>query len=715
MGLPPTPTPITKRRYDNPPSLPRSLVTPSEFMETDEPVPSVQPKIQLQTQNPTQNPTQTQTQTQTQTLKYPHPARFMTPNQSAVTPQQRVTPNIVQTVASPVPSKQVQPSQTRPPPGPKMGFFTDRFERRPTVSSLPSSRSVQQIPPTQPQHQPETVQPQSRLPPDGVSSEYVESLERERARAINLQQALQTQDRLPQMAAQSSLSHQPIGSQYGRPVHSGLPERRTEAEERSVTPGPSAPLISRQGQNMFRSMNAMGSPAQTPILLHSSSFRPGSMNSPPRREEFPSGPVSAPSPAEPATNLAPVPPPAETRKTSNVMSLLNSEPEEPRPARPRMSEQNGPSLFSRTQSPAPQNLGSSTYQPRREVFNSTPVSRSDFERPSFTQSVSHIQTPSLQHERLTGGMMTPGGSRSEWTGRPPTSQPPLSGSPHTHPPTPLAVDNRSYFPSHRTSLLSGLNPQARPSPPPNSNHPYLQRHSRTPSLSQVINSAQAPNQGMQHLQQAPQPVPQPVPQNTSSIQPSSFAQHTSSIAGMQHMQAQEQNQIRHAHNVSIGSVPTVMHQRASQAQAPSEEEYYHMQRERQYHDEQAQARQEYENRHRMDMQRENEAHFQAQQQARQQEQRHFAQYQQGHQAVHSPHSQPYPAQGMSIREQSMREAQTAMQRDAMRRDGQIYQPETREHIPMARPHYEEESRYRYANGGRDNEYSGGRPPSYARR
>lgn len=715
MGLPPTPTPITKRRYDNPPNFPRVMTSEGfkTLMDVDEPSTSAQSPMQVQAQ----------------ALQYPQQSRFMTPNQSTPASQQRVVSNPTQVVASPGPNKQSQPGQTRsnPPPGPKMGFFTDSKERRPTVSSMPSNRSIHQSLQQNLQmhsQQQEPPPPPTRMPSEGQipSLEFMENLEREKARAMNIQaQALDriSQDRAPPVSPHQNLYHS-MGLQ--RSVHSSLPDRRPDLEDRPATPAASAPLVSRQGQQGFF-RNMISSPALTapsPITLNPTSFRPAPVPSPPKRDEHRPGSVPAHSPAQSVANLALVPPPAEARR-SNVMSLLNVDSEEPRTSKNRINDQSNSALFSRAQSPAPQAFtagsAASGSLPRRDVFSQTPVPRSEFERPSFAQTATHMPTPPLQqqqHERLSGTGMPQGGPRQDWTARPPTSQPPLSSSPH--PPTPLVPEARPYFPHHRTSVLGGLNSQNRhnPSPPPN-NHPFLQ-HSRTPSLGQSITSAQAQPQGVQHVSHAQGTAAQAVP--------NAYAQSPGPVNHMQQMQ--QQNHMRHSHNSSLGSLGPV-HANLHRRPINPEEEYFMQQQLHQQQQQQQQREREYQRgeqmrAERIDMERQQmDRHYQAQQQQQQQQQAQ-QQEQQNHYAAHyrpppqsmrQSHPQPFGSQspGLGIREQSRREAEN-MHRDAMHREGQRsrdpYQSEREEEEVMRRRYEENENQRQRYEQIRDGGYQGGR-------
>lgn len=707
MGLPPTPTPITKRRYD-PQILQRPGVSQSELMDVDDPVAGSQASMAASHAPPTQ---------------FSQASRFMTPGQQTSTPQSRVLSNPIQAAGSPVPGKLTHSSQARsnPPPGPKMGFFSEpSLERRPTMPSLPPSRTGQQglhmhsqQQRQQQQQQQQESSPQDRLPQEGSvpSLEFMENLEREKARAMSIQaQAFQPQDRAAQSSPHASV-YNPLGLPNPRSTQPVSQDRRTELDDRPSTPGLPAPAIPRPGQSMFRNMLGSPAPSAPSSLTLNPSFRPSTMPSPPKREDHRPGSVPAPSPASNPRSLAA--PPAEPRKTSNVMSLLNDEPAEPRPAKPRSGEQSSSSLYSRAQSPAPQSFGTSAmqpdYAPRRDMFSSTPVHRMDFERAHYAQPVPHAPTSSSQHERLSGGSLTTGGSRQDWGPRASISQSPLSSSPQ--PQTPLTSEARPFFSHHhRTSVLSGLNAQSRhnPSPPPNNNH-YL-HHSRTPSLSQVT-PASGQTHSLQHVHQSQTQGPQHV----ASSQANPYAP-TSGPSPLQYVQAQQQNQLRHAHNGSIG--PGMQRRHV--------EEDYTTQRERDFRreDQIRQERMDNERQH-MDRQildkqaREQDAQ-QYHAQMREREQIYGHQYRQAAPLAQQARAPSYSSQAMgsTLREQSAKDASASF-RDAMNREDQIRMrtqpPDVREYEAVVEQRrrqeqeerYQQEERYRHEQM-RDGGYSGGR-------
>lgn len=641
--------------------------------------------------------------------QFQHQYRFSMSTQPTSAPTQRVVPTPLQPNASPALSKPSIPAQPRASQasGPKMGFFSEsRLERRPTLQS--SERPVQQPSPSL-MHQQQPTPPsvvQQNL--SHLTSEFVKNLKEEQQRALSIQKRA-SQEHVPQVAHHPLF--QPHSAQTSAPNASpqlSMLERPIEREDRSGTPGLSSLANSRGGSAMFR--NILGSPGpipSPPVAMHPP-FRSAHVPSPPKREDYRPGSVPAPSPApsvvKPVLPSLPAPP-AEPRKTSNLASLLNSEPEEPRPKK-RVSEQGMPPF---TQSPTPSVLSvapsgpsTSIYPPRREVFNQTPSSRQEFEaRPVYPQPTSHAPTPSVQHEHMAGRSGTPvSGRQSDWGSRPSMAQNLTSSSPH--PPTPLEREVRPYF-SHRANL-AGLNQQSRsnPSPPPNA-HPYM-THSRTPSLGgRPMTPSQMQSQGssvMPHM--APAQTSQAQPQ---LMQPGLYG----GPSHLQQIQAHQKNQFHHRHNSSGGSSQSGLHQRQPsrgeemmrQQQQQQQEREFHINRERE---------------HRMEVDRqykEREAQFQAQQHQQQEHQR-YAQ----HRAAQPFPPQPLSAQPfVSLREQARIEADQSY-RDA--RDRERYEQEM--HNMRARMQQEEEERMRYDYRGPSNMmgrssaggYGGFPPPPHRR-
>ncbi|KAI4728721.1 hypothetical protein E4T49_03467 [Aureobasidium sp. EXF-10728] len=693
MGVPPTPTPINKRRYDNPgPSLPRTASgSQGEVMDID-PVPPTQPSTLSQSSS-----------------QFQHQYRFSMATQPTSAPPQRAAPTPLQPHGSPALSKpgpSAQPRASISASGPKMGFFSEsRMERRPT---LPGSERPAQQPSPSLMHQQQPTPPglmHQNL--SHLTSEFVKNLKEEQERALSIQKRA-SQEHVPQVG-QHPL-YQPLAAQTSAPTGSpqlSMLDRPLERDERSGTPGMPSLAHPRAGPAMFRNILGSPGPMPSPAVTMHPPFR-AHVPSPPKREEQPMyrpGSVPAPSPApsivKPAMSLT-TGPPAEPRKTSNLASLLNSEPEEPRQKK-RVADQATPF----TQSPTPSTLSvapsgptSTIFPPRREVFNQTPVSRQEYDgRASYPQPTSHAPTPAAQHELMTGRSGTPVGSRqSEWQSRPPMSQGLASSSPH--PPAPLERDVRPYF-SHRANLGS-LNPQSRanPSPPPNT-HPYM-NHSRTPSIGgRPMTPSQLQPQGPSGLSHMTQAQPAQAPSQVMQSNP--YAQPHGGPSHMQQVQTHQQNQYSHRHNSSGGSSHSGMHQRQpsrgeemsmlrQQQQQQQQEREFHMSRERE---------------HRMEVDRqykEREAHFH-----QQQEQQRFAQHRTPQPFQQQPLSGP-PPQMLSLREQARIEADQSY-RDARNRE----QYEQEMHIRRIQED-EERMRYDYRNPngmmGRSSTggYGGGFPP-----
>ncbi|THY61997.1 hypothetical protein D6C98_01742 [Aureobasidium pullulans] len=705
MGIPPTPTPINKRRYDNPgPILPRTASgSQGEVMDID-PVPATQPTAISQPSS-----------------QYQHQYRFSTSMQPTSAPPQRAAPTPIQpphgspALGKPSLSSQVRTNSTS---GPKMGFFSEsRMERRPTLQS--SERPARQPSPSLMHQQQPTPPGFMHQNLSNLTSEFVKNLKEEQERALSIQKRA-SQEHVPQVVQHSMF--QPLAAQTSAPNASpqlSMLDRPLEREERSGTPGMTSMPHQRAGPSMFRSIIGSPGPMPSPTVTMHPPFRSAHVPSPPKREEqlYRPGSVPAPSPApsvaKPVTSLT-TGTPAEPRKTSNLASLLNSEPEEPRQKK-RVSDQ-GVTPF--TQSPTPSTLSvapsgpsASIYPPRREVFNQTPVSRQEFETRSIYQPTSHAPTPSAQHDLMPGRSGTPVGSRqAEWQSRPPMGQNLTSSSPH--PPAPLERDVRPYY-SHRANLGS-LNPQSRanPSPPPNT-HPYMS-HSRTPSIGgRPMTPSQLQPQGpaaMSHMAQA-----QTAQAQAQIMQSNPYSQAHAGPTHMQQMHNHQQSQFSHRHNSSGGSSHGGLHQRQpsrgeemammrQQQQQQQQEREFHMSRER-------------EHRMGMDMDRqykEREAQYhQAHHQQQQQEQQRYGQ----HRTPQPFQQQPLsgPPQMLSLREQARIEADQSY-RDATNRER--YEQEM--HVRRMQDE-EERSRYDYRNPGgmmgrsSAGGYGGGFPPPPHRR
>ncbi|KAF4547964.1 Myb-like DNA-binding domain-containing protein 2 [Elsinoe fawcettii] len=417
LGPPPTPTPIIKRRYDNPPTAgTRPGTAQAEVVEEE-------------------------------------PGRFPT---SAPPPGPiRTAPTPLQTALATATAKAAAQNVPRPPqaPGPRMGFFSESAAQRPpTTQQPPTTRPPPQ--PVQAQQQSQSATPQRDF---GQQTAWYQNLLLEQERAIKLQaESARSNERVPQLPHQNVYPHL-------APQPPSQPEPARQVEEK----GPPAPPP-RPASGPMR--NVLGSPAPSiaapPPVMPPAQAHPGQNPSPPKMTGFrPSSvpvPVPAASPVQ-SSNLS-VNKPAEPRKTSNLASLLNSEPEEPRPIAKRMSDHSiqgvtrpqSPASIQRNPTPTSSVLGQ-----RRDTFGSNaPPPRFPYDRPAQTTPGPPAQP---KYESLWSNVAP--ARRDEW---PPRQQPP----PPSASPGPNALERQDRFYPHRSSALAQLNTPARanPSPPPHLTH-----------------------------------------------------------------------------------------------------------------------------------------------------------------------------------------------------------------------------------------------------
>ena len=318
MGAPPTPTPIVKRRYDNPPSaVSRSLASHGELLEVEDPIAAAAAAL---------------------ISRFPPPdVSTPVPQRAAPTPSQAALPTTSQKPQLPAAARSSQP------PGPKMGFFTEsRPEARSSIS-FAASRQMSQTPLPAAQDLQQARQQRER---SDIESNWYKNLLKEQERAITLQKDQEqrlSQERVPTLGQHHPSLYANLAPQPSRSLD--MP-RRQSGEERAPTPSGMTPMT-RPGLGAFRPM--VGSPqpsaSVTPVL--SAPMHPGPIASPPKNLGLRPSTVPAPSPAPTPAKLSA---PTEPRKTSNLASLLNSEPEDPRPKK-RVSDQTAP-LSTRPQSPA---------------------------------------------------------------------------------------------------------------------------------------------------------------------------------------------------------------------------------------------------------------------------------------------------------------------------------------------------------------------------
>ena len=526
IGPPPTPTPITKRKYDNPaPSAQRPLAPHTEMEIDDNGLP--QRGQALKHASPHQ---------------YQAQPRFTTSAQNTPVPAPRVAPSPLPVSTTPAPTPPQPPATGRPQQHPLGNRFTflpeSQSEPRPSAAAAPSFHATQDTPPRTQSSQ------TSRTASDAPDPHYIRNLIEERDRALRMQEQYTQQERIEQLQRQSSL-HRNLsqGSPLSQPLQHP-PDRKSIVDERP----PSPPQTNFPGSALGRpplgptSLGSFGAPPFS-SLSNRSAFNP----SPPRGEEPRPTSVSAAPPIPPPAASAP---PSEPKR-SNVLSLLNSEPEEPKPPK----RESLPSIPQRTISPVSQTyphtssttpLSSLSASRREPSFGQPSMPQSQFQHGPFGQQSSNPgpTPPSLKHEPSSSNSMPQ--PPKDWAVRA-LEQTGQQQSPST--PT-FERNVRPYFShsDHRSILGSSLGQtRAVPSPPPNQGIV----HSRTPSLTtQAREPPRAPLRSGLGSQQPAQPL-QPNPY--ASQQPLSFSQQPG---------GQAQNHAHHSQNNLLSNPFPSLHHRA---------------------------------------------------------------------------------------------------------------------------------------------------------
>lgn len=619
MGVPPTPTPIVKRRYDNlQPTAPRTLAPHGELVEGEDMASISSSAAPFASSR----------------------LAFATQPGSMATSQQRTLSNPSQAALAPSNSKQQNaPARPSQPPGPKMGFFSEsRTEHRPPPRPFAPARPV--LPPQSLSEE----QARKIQAAQNPHSDYLRSLVEEQERAIKLQE----EDRMSRDRVPLATGHLGFGGLQGKADDKPAYENRASTPTFSALPGARSSSL----RNILGSPTPSASVPQGP--LHSG-FSHSTHPSPPKTVGFrpssvPAGAVTQPPPSKLAA-------PPEPRKTSNLASLLNSEPEEPRP-RNRMSDHSVQSVVSRVPSPGigrnatPVNH-SVPPQQRRETFGqSAGPHRSIFDRQPLPPSQAPTPTPK-QEPGHWSSLPSASRSREEWMSRPGLPQSQQSGSPRQ--PT-IDREPRPFYSSHRASAFGSMDGQARvnPSPPPHAHPGY--GHSRNPSYNPTTQSGPGTQSGSQSASQHPQTRDQQ--QAGQILQPNPYAQPPGPAPHLQHLQQ------GHMQGSSIEQRHPGMHSRQI-----SREDDMARDHERAYRD-------------RFEMERrEREAQYHQQQEQQQQQQQHRYGAPPRPQPLHAPvhpASQPsypperpqsaYPSEHhrLSLREQAEREGQAIFRQERER-------------------------------------------------
>jgi serine/arginine repetitive matrix protein 2 len=234
--------------------------------------------------------------------------------------------------------------------------------------------------------------------------------------------------------------------------------------------------------------------------------------------EIPRTSTPAQAPSQPSST----PKPAEPRKASSLMSLLNPEPAPAEPKKPSEPPAPQPSRGPSTQ-PPPLVTNSGSVPPLAREHGDSPIGPGYPPRP-YSQSTTPSQyaPPSARPVDMPRDQPQPRDSWIRQSFQPPTrSHTPAAGSPHPQASQPPLTHDAGRYPpqapSYRAAAFAPLQPQSRgnPSPPPHS----MLSHSRTSSYS---HSSPAPTQSQPY----PPPAPPQSQQSAASgaiLQPNPYA------------------------------------------------------------------------------------------------------------------------------------------------------------------------------------------------
>ena len=385
-----------------------------------------------------------------------------------------MAPHSPATTLSEETSRSIHPQPGLPPrvSGPRMGYFHD--DRRDTVMSHATPRphdhslSSRQVNVSGPEIT--RMEPLPNQGYRGVEMHGSPLLSGQSAAGMSHQGYLQS---LAQTHAQPSslMSHDPHSRQPSLTKSSGSPVQGL------VRPEPEMSHIRRDsmGQRSFYPLSAphVGVPQAAPVLSPS--------------KEIPRAAV---------TPVEPEPPRQVPAKRSNIMSILNDEPEEPQPRKRFASDQSSTMAAGPSSSPSrPVYSGSSSLpQPVSRQEESILSAASQSRGPTYPQQ-NQYQPPSRPYSEYSSYSSVPGTSgpagNNDWLGRFDPRNQQQSQQPSSAPPPPSSRSSAtlapqppySPFPSSQTpsaQMLPNLNaPSPAPTPPP---VPVSQRPSYPPSV-----------------------------------------------------------------------------------------------------------------------------------------------------------------------------------------------------------------------------------------
>jgi serine/arginine repetitive matrix protein 2 len=354
--------------------------------------------------------------------------------------------------------------------GPMMGFFRDD---RPSQSPANTIRPII-APPDEPRgpRGPERIKTEFR-PAADQEREILAKQERERERQEIMRRQNEIEVRTAQLAAErrdmfqrsSHAGHTPHSSIHGV---ASAPEhvRQDSRQHINLFGAPMANSAVHANRNVTVDLTGPQA-AQLPGSLDRRPQSPIRHPAQSQHTQQPQPPPAAPSPA-PASAA-----PKEAPRRSNLMSLLNSEPEQEKPKRRELEQ---PQAQQYRIPPSVQSETPPSSASARDSMVDRPFSRTTYH--PAVHPTSSMSTPTNE----SGGRdsLPPMAHRDSWPGR----QAPFhqTNSPGLHPQhAPPGPDRPPLFSrDYRASAFAGLNGpnRANPSPPPAAAY---QQHSRTPS------------------------------------------------------------------------------------------------------------------------------------------------------------------------------------------------------------------------------------------
>jgi hypothetical protein len=466
----PTPTVLPKRRYEvTPGSVPRA----GSAIDGLDDIPSAGQNAALQQPSPPQ---------------VSLGSRFAPLAQAGPLPHQPATPTSVMTKhlppqpiqqAPPQVPQQVQQQQARPPrAAPPLGYFT---ADRPIIQAeAVSKRSLQAAQEAQ------------------IERSTALRLEREQREQQQQQQAMQ-RERQFQMKQENE---QPNPHQY-EPYSQPIPAGNMVAQSRIETPQPSAPTPSDlrrtapppqqyqpRGHQAVRSLLGENGNVGREIKSTPSPAIPRApMSAPPANHE----PYSAPPQPAPITAVRQQ---ETTRKTSNIMALLNDESSEPRPAPLKRVSDVSSSSMQASQTPPPQHaLQPSRYAAHSSQPTSQPPQQMSQQIPQQMPQQMAPQPPPQQLPQAQNPYSQPSHPTHQHSGS--------VGHPRSY--TPNSFETRAYAPPTMQQQQQQMYSQ----PPRQSMPPQAAPLRREPSLSEVhgVSSgyarSSAPSQSTMRLKESP--------------------------------------------------------------------------------------------------------------------------------------------------------------------------------------------------------------------